>query len=286
MEYNDNYELVLNHISAGEHLLKDQKRYENYSHTAALWLNHQGRHLFADEIINRYKGFKTIEEVLNQNKLQYIPSLFMQRGNKREQVYYDVWGMDVVESDDPFFPFFFACKFSHIDILHLDEFLAYHLERSFNGNAEKYFRALELIFRRYDSLLEQKSLETAKEWINAEQKRAGLTGTETDTLKKARVKREAGDNITSLNLAQTAYLINLLKESKVIIKDDNLLTSKSAGEAFSLLTGYSPDTLRLKMNLKGQNELTYQDRTKVRQILYEIVTLIDKEINGQKGKKS
>lgn len=284
MEYNEKYELVLNHISARESMLREENRYDDYLRTTALWLNHQGRHLFADDIISRYSTLKTIGEVLAQNKHQYVPGQLMQRGKKREQVYYDTWGMDVIEPDDAFFPFFFACKLSHTDILHLDDFLNYHLENSYHNDTEKYVRALQLIFRRYEHLLKPDTITTAQEWISSHQKRQGLEGNEATT-KKARVKRDAGDNITSLNLAQTAYFINLLKQSKVIIKDDIMLTSKTAGEAFSLLTGYSPDTLRLKMNLKGQDELTYNDRKTVRETLYGLITLIDKEISEQKGRK-
>ncbi len=285
MENKENYELVLNHISAGESRSMDEKRYELYTHTAAMWLNHQGKHLFQDEIMARYSTTKNFGEILKMKKHEFIPGMIMQRGKKREQVYYDVWGMDVIESSDPFFPFFFACKLSHIDILNLDEFLNYHLENSYDNDTEKCFRALQLIFRRYEHLLKPDTITTANEWISVKQKNQNLSGTETST-KKARVKRDSGDNITSLNLAQTAYLINLLKESRVIIKDDTILTYKTAGEAFSLLTGYSPDTLRLKTNLKGQGELTYNDRKTVREILYGIITLIDKEISEQKGKKS
>src|SRR6202008_944929 len=109
-------------------------------------------------------------ELLEEKKHEYLPGMMMQRGDKREQVYYDVWGQDIVEAGDPFFPFFFACKLSHIDILHTDEFLNYHLENSFEKDTEKYFRYLTLVFRSYEHLINPAIIETAKEWITASEK--------------------------------------------------------------------------------------------------------------------
>lgn len=291
MEYNENYELVLNHISAGESMLMDDKRYESYAHTAAHWLNHLGKHLFQDEIMAKYETQKSFPEILKLKKHEFIPGMIVQRGKKREQVYYDVWAYEIVEATDSFFPYFFACKLSHIDILELDEFLNYHLENSFDTDTEKYCRLLQLVFRRYEHLIKPDTITTANEWISKEQKKPGLSGTEVNSdthisIRRPRIKREASDNVTSLNLSQSAYLAVLLKQSKVAIKDDTILTQQSAGAAFHILTGYSENTIRQEMNLKGQSNLTYQDRKAVRELLYSIVLLIDKDIDEQKGKRS
>lgn len=286
MEDNYKFDLILNFLAHGESMFMDDRRYQDFANTASNWLSRQGKHFFKDELMARFSTDKTFEQILEQRKHEFIPGQIVQRGKKREQIYYDIWSGDKIEAGDSFFSYFFACKLSHIDILQTDDFLNYHLEKSFENETEKFVRFLQLIFRQYATLIKPDTITTANEWISAEQKKPALSGTESETQKKARVKRDAGDNITSLNLAQTSYLINLLKQSKVIIKDDTILTSKTAGEAFSLLTGYSPDTLRLKMNLKGQHDLNRQDRAKVRQTLYDIVALIDKDINEQKGSKS
>ena len=129
MKYNEHYELILNYISFGESML-DERRYSDYGHTTALWLNRQGKHLFRDEIMSRYITTKSFEEILQQRKHEFIPGMIVQNGEKREQVYYDLWGTDVIKVEDPFFPFFFVCKLSHIDLLNVDEFLTYHLEKT------------------------------------------------------------------------------------------------------------------------------------------------------------
>ena len=167
MEFNEKHELILHNLSYGESRFMDEKRYEDYSHIVALWLGHQGIHLFQDEIIAKYDTKKSFGEILKEKKHEYIPGHIVQRGDKREQVYYYIWGSELVEAADPFFPYFFACKLSHTDILNLDDFLSYHLENSFEKNADKFFRALTLVFRRYENLLKPATIETAKEWITA-----------------------------------------------------------------------------------------------------------------------
>ena len=286
MQLYENYELILNQITYGESMM-DEKRYLDYTYKAALWLNQKGKYFFEDQIMNRYITNKLFEEILEQRKHEFIPGMIAQRNEKREQIYYDVWGMDVIKVEDPFFPFFFACKLSHIDLFNIDEFLKYHLENGFENSTDKYYRILQLILRQYSSLLKPDTIITSQEWINDQQKKPALTeienlSTKNISIRKPKIKREAGDNITALNLSQTAYLAVLLKESKIAIKDDIILTQSSTGAAFHVLTGYSEDTLRQAMNLKGQNALNRQDRTKVRQTLSEIITLIDKDIKDQK----
>lgn len=73
-----------------------------------------------------------------------------------------------------------------------------------------------------------------------------LKGTVT-TKTKGKIKRERDDKATSLNQEQTALLIYCLRKTKIILKDE-YLNNKEAGQAFSILTGYSADTLRQNLN--------------------------------------
>lgn len=277
MKFNENYELVLNHISAGESMLMDEERYEEYSHTAARWLNHQHKHLFQDEIMARYTMYKSFGELLKDKKHEYLPGMMVQRGDKREQVYYDIWGMDIVEATDPFFPFFFACKLSHIDILHTDEFLNYHLQNNFENDTVKFSRFLTLVFRSSEKLLKPSIIETAKEWIAASGTKSEQPEQESKRI-KGRKFREPGDNRTTLSLAQTALLIKFMQQTNIILAEDEL-NYIQAGRAFDILTGYSMDSIRQHLGAKG--ELMggkHEDYKELHEIITRLANLIETKV--------
>ncbi|WP_026997238.1 hypothetical protein [Flectobacillus major] len=71
-------------------------------------------------------------------------------------------------------------------------------------------------------------------------------------------ERIAGDNITSLSLTQTALLFNLLRKERVIFKDESYQSKENIYKAIQVLTGYSKQNLKVKMNLKE-----YEDSDKV-----------------------
>lgn len=277
MKFNENYELVLNHISMGESRFMDEERYEEYSHMAALWLNHQHKHLFQDEIMERYTTYKNFGELLKDKKHEYLPGMMVQRGDKREQVYYDICGMDIVEATDPFFPFFFACKLSHIDILHTDEFLNYHLQNSFENDTLKFFRFLTLVFRSSEKLLKPSIIETAKEWIAASGTKPEHQELESTRL-KGRKFRESGDKKTTLNLAQTALLIKFMQQVGIILPEDEL-NYKQAGRAFEILTGYSMDTIRQNLGTKGELAgAKHEDYKELHEIITRLASLIETNV--------
>jgi hypothetical protein len=103
-----------------------------------------------------------------------------------------------------------------------------------------------------------------------------------DAKPKGRPQREPDDTLTKLTQEQTALLIHYLREGKLILKGD-YLNNKQAGEAFSLLTGYSSETLRQKL---GEKELT---RIKNKKNLDELINgmtriklLMEKEFKTKK----
>lgn len=279
MENNESYELVLNDISFGESLLNDDKRYQEYSNTAALWLSRKKKRLFADEILSRYNSYKTIKEVLEKHSGQYHPGIIVQRGEKREQIYYDVWGMDIIEANDSFFSFFFACKLSHVDILQIDNFLDYHLENSFENNKDKFQRFLNLEIRRFQNLFKTETIETSTEWLKLKEADPTLlSGTEPVRI-KGRKKREKGDNRTILSLHQTVLLMDYLQKTGIILNTDEL-NYKQAGTAFQILTGYSSDAFRLKLGSKYSVDhimFAHEDHDAVYDALAKIQAIIDEK---------
>jgi len=172
MEENEEYELIVSDISHGELLKRDLKRYEDYMNTTSSWLSRHNKYLFADELLKRFPSANNIDDILEQNKKTFRASgLMVKRGEQREQIYYDFFGnYSIDQVSDPFFPFFFACKLSHVDILSLDNFLDYHLQHSFENNKERFFRFLNLTLRRYNHLIDGDTLQTTQEWVQIKEK--------------------------------------------------------------------------------------------------------------------
>jgi hypothetical protein len=245
MEYNEHYELILNHITARESM--SQETFEAYKQNAYSWLNNKGRHLFEEDILKEYSEGRTLEKIFSQNTERYIPGSNKQKGDKRERTWYDIMGMDVIEADDSFFNFFFTCKLRHLDLFQIDDFLNYYLENKFDGDTEKFHRFLIIALRKYTKLLKVEYTDTVNEWMTSLKTKGELSGA---TKTKGKLKREAGDKMTCLNLEQTALLIHFLQEGRIILKDE-YLNKKQAGQAFNTLTGYSADTLRQELGASG-----------------------------------
>lgn len=222
-----------------------------------------------------------------------------------EKAWYDVWlERFEVTPADPFYDEFFVYQLRNLDLLDTDEFLNYQLNEYFDNDPAKFKRFILLSLRKHgDKLMTKDQVKTVEEWVamveqtpslsempvNKEQPIANeekKSDSNEEKFRRSKVSRDRGDDITCLNLIQTAYFVNLLREVKVIIKDNKNLPDTWAAEAFNLLTGYKSDPLRLRMNLKGQNDVNYTDRKAVRDVLQKLINIVEKEINEQKGNKS
>lgn len=80
---------------------------------------------------------------------------------------------------------------------------------------------------------------------------AGTGETSAKTKTKGIPKRQAGDNLTRLNQEQSVLLFHYLRKWDLILKDE-YLNNTQAGEAVSILTGYSANALRQNFS---KNEL-------------------------------
>lgn len=63
-------------------------------------------------------------------------------------------------------------------------------------------------------------------------------------------QRMANDGITSLSLTQTALFFNMLREHKIIFKDESYQTKENIYKAIQILTGYNKQNIKTAMNLK------------------------------------
>lgn len=245
MKKEKDYDLVLNWITAGEMAYHNRENWDDYKKMAHLFLNHKGSGMFEDEIRNRYSEGVSFEKILSQNKEQYIPGANRERNGKREQIWYDIYCMEVIEPQDDFFSYFFIVKLRHISLLEIDHYLNYHLEKSFDNDRIEYLRFLNLSVRENGGqLLSPEIKDTINEWVNlSNSQMAGIGNGERS---KTKLKREPSDNLTKYNLQQTALLVHFMQEGRIILKDE-YLNKTQAGQAFSILTGYSPDALRQEL---------------------------------------
>ena len=278
-------ELILNHITTGENMPPFKKEFEDYQQVVHLYLNKTGKHLFESDIVNRYREGVTLESLFEQNPKRYIPGFMMVKDGIRQNTWYDTWGIDEITREQPFFDYFFIIKLRHLSLLDIDEHLTFHLDYSFKNNKQDYFRFLRLAMRQYEDKLNPNIIHTVNEWIEASQSNALNEGVRADGKEKkirGRMHREAGDKLTCLNQAQTALLITFMQKAGMILKDD-YLNYTQAGNAFHLLTGYSPDTIRQQLGTKGAIEgVKFEDYRELHEAVTRLAALIEAETRKNK----
>lgn len=157
----DKYELYLNHMGADESICFPDT-YEEYEGLVLLFMQHKGKFLFQSELLAKYRT--TVAEDLKRYR-NYKQWGTKKHNNTWEPVYYCILADYYIEPDDEFYDLFFAYKLRHIDLMALDQFLAYHLNRYHNNNANEFLRFLSLLLRKHNKLLKIEICETVKEWI-------------------------------------------------------------------------------------------------------------------------
>ncbi len=132
MQNQDNYELIINHLTVGESLYTNQSEaFEDYKKMAYLFLNRKGKFLTEEDILKEFSAGKNLEEIFSYNSERFLPTANVQRGDKRVRAWHDIMSMEVIEISDSFFDYFFSIKLRHIDLLEIDSYLDYHLENGF-----------------------------------------------------------------------------------------------------------------------------------------------------------
>mgnify|MGYP000616133272 CR=1 FL=1 len=280
----DGYKLILNHLTYGESVLNETKpkKQEEYKQMVFLFLNRKGKFLFEEDILKHYREGMTLEKLFEQEGHRFAQGANQKKNGKMQKTWYDLWASEEIKYGDDFFDYFFACKLRHISLLEIDDFLTFHLEYSFDNNAKMYSRFLVLVIRKYKGeIISENISETIKEWMTQNESSSELSGSPKETKVKGKLKREREDKITKLNQEQTALLIYCLKETKIILKDE-YLNNKEAGQAFSVLTGYSAETLRQNLNKSEQTRIsTKKNNEVVKKALKEVLSFIENEMEPE-----
>lgn len=278
------YQLILNHITGYESMTHFGVEFDNYLRMATLYLNHKGKILFKEDILNQYREGVTLDQIITPNSQRYQPGFYELKNGKREQTWYDVESMEEIKNGDDFFDYFFTCRLRHMSLFAIKKHLSFHLDYSFDGQRHEYADFLTIMIREYeDTLLNPKIIETVRDWIKensiASDSREPLSGPALDDKVKGRISRQAGDRLTTLNQNQTALLIQFMQKSGIILKEEHL-TYTQAGKAFSLLTGYSSHTLRQQLGTKGEIiGVKHEDYKELHDTIMKMAGLIEAKIH-------
>ncbi len=266
--------------------------FEDYKKILLVLLNMKKLYHFEDSLIELYKTNEKVQQLIAEGMTGMeainaaVPHTFVSAGNRLrtengEEVAAPAWYYLLhdytVTPSDLLFDLFLAYRLRNADLMQLDAILNYLLENYYDGNITIFGRVLKLTIRKHGgNLLVAEQTDTISEWIAAKEKEAASV-TE-DTAGKGRIKRIRDDKITILNQEQIALLIYCLQQTDIILKD-KLLNRKDAGLAFSILTGYSPDTIR--QNLSKDEIMaaaTAKNAVAVRKALQTVLDFIDNTI--------
>jgi hypothetical protein len=296
METQHRYEIFLNHISAVE-FLKYPNHYDEYTKAVIDMLVCHDKFHFEDDLLEELKDDPALQEITKGESLtmdhvkMIYPERYFHTGDHRKKneadeqfirIWFDVWDkVFVPPTNEMFYDLFFSYKLHSLDLLEIDTFLDYQLANWHGNDTDKFIRFLQLVVRKHGAkMLSPAYIQTIKEWALAQKKETALSGIEIKT--KGKSRREAEDNATALNQEQTALLIHFLQQSKIIRRDENL-SNKEAGQAFSILTGYSADTLRQSLGKTDLEQIaTKKNLAQVDSVLSRLATLIDNKILARK----
>ncbi len=254
------YEINLNHLTAAEYF-KHKDTFEEYKQVVIALLKVKDIFLYENELLKEMEKESSIKSELKDKPITiefvrgHFPDRFFGAGHRRKNkdhkeftdIWFDLWAYMEITPNFPLYDLFLCYHLRNTDLLETDDFLEYSLEKYYDSDTTQFIRFLQLALRKHErNILKPEIVQTVNEWIVKKEKQETLSGTE-NIKSKGKIKRERDDRATLLNQEQTALLIYCLRQTKIILKDENL-NNKEAGLAFSVLTGYSADTLRQNLN--------------------------------------
>jgi hypothetical protein len=283
--------------------LKFKDQFKEYGTTVVLLLTSMDKYLLEADVKKQFNS-DDIENILNTNPHLLKTNAFIKNADGTLIYKY----MHIAESydvqpDDLLYDYFFAYKLRELTLQSVDAFLDYHLHFYYNHDVTKYVRFLKLCLRTHTDKISKETLMTAEEWIEEkliqdkhqkevqQEKRQqalfDIKAQQSESLAEPELKikgkypkREAHDDLTTLNQEQTVLLIHYLQQKKVVLKDE-YLTNKNVGIAFELLTGYSQNTLR--QDLSKQNHFKSKLNLKaLDNVLTAMKLAIDKDLKETK----
>lgn len=269
------YELYLPHITETERAFFPQT-YGAYAGMVYNWAALNERYLTEKDVL-QLTGKPSLAAFNEASLPRYIKA--KDEAGHEINYWIDLMPEYTVQRTDFFYGSFFFHKLRHLDLLDLYAFLDYQLTTHYDGNMTEFAQFLKLCVRKYENTLITPAYAlTVNEWID-ERKNTGNT---LAGKAKGKIKRSPDELLTLLNQELTVLLIHYLQKGRVILKDE-YLNNKEAGEAFSLLTGYSADTLRQKLGIAELDRLlTKKNIADLHKNLTRIINLMESDIREKK----
>jgi hypothetical protein len=255
-----NYSINLNDLTGVEYLLFPGS-FDNFRRSVLLLLTIKEDYFFEDDLAERYKNDPVVQPLLTEGVQtmealsHLLPNRFISAGNQvlNEQTgvsataWFDLCENYIITPEDALYDLFFTYKLRQTDLLQLDDLLNHFSENYDSSSPLNFTRFLQLTLRKHgEKLLKVEYIQTINEWLAGKEKETTLHGT-IEVRTKGKPKRERDDKVTILNQEQIALFIYCLRETKIVFPEE-FLNNKEAGQAFSILTGYSADTIRQNLN--------------------------------------
>jgi hypothetical protein len=288
-----NYDINLNYLTAGEYF-SFRDSFDEYRKAVLYMFNVKGYFIFEDDLIEKFKDDVEVLHLIAGGKQPIeaiksaFPDKFISVGSRIKkgqegytQAWFDLWDEDyIITPGNTLYDLFFTYHLRQADLLELDNLLNYFLD-NYSDNRTDFMRFLQLTLRKHGKkLLQPEQTETINEWMIEQEKAPILYGT-SDIKTKGKPKRERDDKITCLNQEQTALLIYCLRETKIIFPNE-FLNNKEAGHAFSILTGYSADTIRQNLNKSEVARLaTIKNIDAVTKALNDLLKFIENKVKPE-----
>ncbi len=283
----------LNHLTATEYL-RFPTSFKEYSEAVLFMFKIKDDFLYEDDLIEEYRNEPEVENLIRDGKQAMdairnaFPDRFISAGSRRKKegeefkpAWFDLWKEDyIITPEHPLYDLLFVYKLRQTDLLELDNTLNDFFENE-KDNKTDFIRFLKLTLRKHSKkLLQPEQIDTINEWITEQEKEPALSGTIEPKI-KGKIKRERDDKVTLLNQEQTALLIYCLRKTKVILIDE-FLNNKEAGVAFSILTGYSADTIRQNLSKTELHKTaTAKNVEMVEKALKEVLKYIEKQVKPE-----
>ncbi len=291
----NNYSINLRDLSIYESLLFPDS-FKEYSEMAEFLLRKKSMFILEDNLIELYREEPEVKDLMELGNIPIgaitaaFPNRFVREaihpktgGEEDEGVWgwMDLWSDYIITQHDELYDLFFTYKLRQTDLMELDNILIFFLENNSGDNKTQFIRFLKLTLRKHSKkLLQPEQIDTINEWITEQEKEPALSGTIEPKI-KGRIKRERDDKVTLLNQEQTALLIYCLRKTKVILIDE-FLNNKEAGVAFSILTGYSADTIRQNLSKTELHKTaTAKNVEMVEKALKEVLKYIEKQVKPE-----
>lgn len=275
-----NYELNLKDSTMREYFFY-KETFDQYKMETTFSLSNLNKYIPEGAKLEEHGG-KTIEEMAIERQARYISPGQIKIDGKNVRVWCDLLeDFLITPKYEQMYGRFMAYYLRHISLLYIDRFLEYHLSNYFGEDEKKFTRFLRLTLREQtDGLLTEDVIQTINEWIDEKLKQTDQSSVKVKT--KGKPKRLAGDKTTVLSQEQTTVLIHFLKEAKIIYRGE-YLTNKEAGEAFSILTGYSSDTIRQTLgSLEIEKICTKENLIEVENSLKQAIHFIQRKKQDKK----